>query len=123
MSKITYAALRQFYGTENYYRMGDKFVYTDGIKYLSDNGANWLLQEIFLHQTHPRIKDEPFQSWTLRRVESSAGLTCTDGNDKVLAVKEIEYTDFPLPEINIFVELGSIDGKTEVMVCMLPSER
>ncbi len=114
--------LRQFYGSEKYYRLG-KLVYTEGIKFLTENGCHWLVYDISLFQMLPAIEKQDFQSWVLTVKDNVGELVCTDGNDNILHRVNIPYTDFPLPEITIFVERGSIDGKTEVMVCMLPSER
>jgi Family of unknown function (DUF6876) len=48
-----------------------------------------------------------------------ATLSCGDGNGKILFTKHIEFTDFPLDEILLFVEeahldLASLDQQTDV---------
>jgi hypothetical protein len=42
----------------------------------------------------PTLKHESFQVWKLKRMDGdSAVVQCTDGNDKVLKVQQIDYTD------------------------------
>lgn len=104
--------LEQFTGTENYYKHPlSKCVYTDGVKYLADQaGAYWLIDAIFSYR-----RTEPFQVWKLMVIEdTSALLTMQEDSDRpILVSQNIEYTDFPEPEITIYL----IDG-----VLLLPSE-
>ena len=104
---ITRADLSHFTGTENWYRhaIARNVLYTDGIKYLAERaGAYWLLDEIALAQSLPRIKAEPFQRWHLLvRPNHTARLTCDDGNYNIRLSKEISFTDFPLDEIAIYL--------------------
>jgi hypothetical protein len=44
---------------------------------------------------------------------SSASLSCADGNGNTVYRKEIEYTDFPLPEITLWFTDNTV---------LLPSE-
>lgn len=119
--------LAQFYGTEKYYRHWTrKLVWTDGIQYLQD-GAGWLLDAIASYQGEKSLsKDglEDFQLWELKVKDSKAVLTCRADSDEPAVVEQlIEYTDFPMEYIKIYVERGSLDGKNECMIAMLPSER
>lgn len=119
MSKtLTQADLRQFSGSERWYRHGlvKRILYTDGAKHVADaGGAYWLLDEIALAQEF--IKDvaaEAFQVWKLKRGEGhSATLTCEDGNHTTVFTKAIAFTDFPLPEITLWFTDNTI---------LLPSE-
>jgi hypothetical protein len=88
---------------------------TDGVKYLIDNAeAYWLVDAIASHQLEGRTTREPFQAWTLKKHENgSATLKADDGNDNWLVTQEIEYTDFPLDEIKLYL----VDG-----ILLLPSE-
>lgn len=108
---LTAADLRQFTGTENWYRhaIARNVLYTDGIKYVAEKaGTSWLLDEIALAQSLPHIKAEPFQRWHLQvRPNHTALLTCDDGNYNIRLSKEIEFTDFPLDEIAIYMT-GSV---------------
>ena len=114
---ITPSNLANFYGSENlYFRpIARDWKYTDGIKFLSDNGASWLVDAILSHLKHTRkLFGQDFIVAKLKVKDRSAMLTFDDGNDNILAHQKIEYTDFPLPEISIYCENNTL---------MLPSER
>lgn len=114
---ITASDLAQFTGTENYYRhtLFTPIKYTDGVKYLAEEaGAYWLLDKVATNQLNPKIRREEFQSWKLRvGHNNTAVLTCDDGNGNIIHTEDITFTDFPLPEIDLWVEGG---------VILLPSE-
>ena len=118
---ITYADLAQFTGTTQWFRhsLNRAVLYTEGAQYLAEHaGAYWLLDEIAIAQRYERnLKDQPFQVWKLTVTNSTATLSCTDGNGKTLVAKHIDYNDFPLPEIELYVE-GDVEGR----VILLPSE-
>jgi hypothetical protein len=100
------ADLAGFTGSENWYQhwLG-KSLYTDGVKYVADNaGAYWLLDEIAISQTRPKVKAEEFQVWTLKvdLEKRKAVLACDDGNGNVVFSKKIEFTDFPLAAITFY---------------------
>lgn len=109
--------LRQFTGSEQFYRHGlcRNVVYTEGVQYLADKaGAYWLIDKVATNQHEPKIKREEFQCWKLRLGENStATLTCDDGNGNVVHSEEITFTDFPLPEIDLWFQNNTI---------LLPSE-
>ena len=66
------------------------------------------------------------QFWTLSVKDNSAALICERDEGDIVIRQNIEYTDFPLPSIRIWLEAGAaiIDGtERSVMVAMLPSER
>ena len=115
--KITESDLRQFTGSEQWYRhsLNRKMLYTDGVQYLAEHaGAYWLVDEIAIAQVYdPRVKREEFQVWKLVVSNSVATLSCEDGNGNAVFSKHIPFTDFPLPEIELWVE-GN--------VILLPSE-
>lgn len=99
--------LRQFTGTEQWYRHGlnRNVLFTDGAKYVADQaGAYWLLDEIALTQLfETSVSSEGFQLWKLVvKPDHTATLTCEDGNGHAVYSKEIEFTDFPLPEISFY---------------------
>jgi hypothetical protein len=104
---LTQADLRQFTGSEHWYRhaINSRVLFTDGAKYVADTaGAYWLLDEIALIQPHDKgVAAEEFQFWKLAvRPDHTATLTCEDGNGHVVFTKEIAYTDFPLDEITFY---------------------
>lgn len=106
-AKLNEAELRQFTGTENWYRheINRNVLYTDGAKYVGDQGcAYWLLDAISIAQRYEkRIAAEEFQVWTLKvNAERMALLVCDDGNGKIVYTQQIEYTDFPLDEIKLY---------------------
>lgn len=110
---LTKADLAQFTGTEQWYRhpLVRNVYYTDGIHYLAETaGAYWLINEIALLQLESRISNEEFQRWNLQvdLEQSTAVLSCDDGNGYMLYSKKIDYTDFPLDEIKLYVSQGVI---------------
>jgi hypothetical protein len=128
--------LAQFTGTENYHRssaFAKNIYHTDGIQYLAENAkAFWLIDAIVSHQFTKRVNQEPFQVWTLDVDERKhATLLATDGGNGGLddglpdhiARQFIEYTDFPLPYIKLYLESGSLDGEHPCKILMLPNER
>ena len=124
------AALAQFTGTENYHynaiARASGVVYTEGIRTLAmDAECWWLLDAICSHQ--PRCRRDPLlkqiQFWTLTVKDNAAVLICERDEGDIAIRQDIPATDFPLPEMKIWIENGSIDGINPVMVMMLPTER
>ena len=122
--------LAQFIGTEDYYRgLVSSFYYTDGVKFLADQagkqGAHWLVDAICSWQFSNKVRREEFQVWTLKTnlEKKSAVLICDDGNEHEITRQQITRTDFNLPEIKLYLELGSVDAKHTAQILMLPSER
>lgn len=110
--------LTQFCGTETWWRhWTGRITYTDGVKFLAEKaGAFWLIDLVASHQT-ARLRQEEFQIWKLvvdRDKRPMAIATCqADTDEPVLVQQEIEYTDFPLPSIKLYL----VDK-----VLMLPDE-
>ncbi|MDX1962027.1 MAG: hypothetical protein SFX18_02665 [Pirellulales bacterium] len=121
--------LRQFTGTENYYRhwMNSRFVYTDGVRYLAEKaGAHWLLDLIFSHQAEiiRRSLDDPryrmeFQVWRVQH-DGNGGcrVYCDDGDGLEMASQDVPFTDFP--ELENF-RLYLVHDRAKVCL-YLPSE-
>jgi hypothetical protein len=125
---VNLANLHNFTGTENYYRHWTRaLVYTDGIHYLMENGAAWLVDAVASYQKRaPLTKGDlkEFQIWELESKDGKAVLTCkADSNKKPAITQNIEFTDFPEGSIKLYVELGSLDGVKEELILMLTSER
>lgn len=124
--------LDQFTGSQSMYKHHfGKLYYTEGCEYLCANGCAWLIDAIASYQGTKALKTEDlkyFQLWelALSKIDGSpymATLTCRADTDVEPAVtQEIEYTDCPI-DIKLYVELGSLDGVNEHLICMLPSER
>lgn len=104
-------------GSETLYRhtLFRRILYSAGVQYLAETaGAYWLLDEIAIAQSRPKMKHEEFQVWTLKVANSAGVLTCTDGNYNQLFSKRVRFTDFPLPKITLYFENSTI---------CLPAER
>lgn len=104
--------LKRFTGSGHFYRnpLFPRKVYTEGVEFVAKNGgAYWLIDKIFA--TTP--KDEPFQVWTLTVAENKGHLVVTDGDGNELQEEHIDYTDFPLDTIVLWLVDGTL---------MLPSE-
>ncbi len=104
---LTASDLRQFTGSENWYRHGinRSVLFTDGAKYLADQArAYWLIDDIALAQRYvKRVAAEEFQHWKLTvKADHSATLACDDGNGNVVYAKRIPFTDFPLEETSLY---------------------
>lgn len=114
------AELPSFYGTEHYYRFSvitPNVLLTDGTKYLAESaGAYWLMDVIASHL--PAVEDG-FAIATLTKTDTGAHFTLSDDDppSSVWATQDIEYTDFPLDEVKLFV----ISNGSQ-WVILLPSE-
>lgn len=109
--------LRQFTGTDHYYKHMFGIRYSDGVKYLAERAnCYWLLDAITSHQPECRkdIMLRDFQMWVLHvYADKSAILNCERDTDDVAITQNIEYTDFPLQQIKLYFQNG---------VLFLPSE-
>jgi hypothetical protein len=111
------STLRSFIGTTEYHRHWSGMRFTDGVKFLADTAnAYWLLDVIASWQ--PKALLDPalqeFQLWELFvKPDRSARIVCSrDSEDKAFQ-QEIEYTDFALDYVRLYVEDS---------VILLPSE-
>jgi hypothetical protein len=104
---LTKSDLSHFTGTEQIFRHGlvRHIVYTDGVQHVAQAGeAYWLIDKIACAQLEPHIAREEFQLWKLSVAQdSTAVLTCTDGNGASITEQRIGYTDFPLDEVKFYV--------------------
>jgi hypothetical protein len=118
--------LNQFSGTERYYRsslFAKDIVHTDGVQFIAERGAAWMIDVIISQQIHPKVKAEPFQAWEFFVTEKhECRVICTDGNEHVVTSQIIPYTDLPFT-LTLWLELGSIDMVDPMWVIMLPGER
>ncbi|MCA2720194.1 DUF6876 family protein [Microcystis sp. M169S2] len=117
--------LDQFCSTENYYTNPFyPFLYTDGVKYVAENGkAYWLLDAIASWQGEPIIKSNQdlsqIQFWKLKvNPDQSAILICERDTDEPVITQKIPLTDFPIPGITLYL----CDMRTGKGVLILPSE-
>lgn len=119
MKTITQEDLARFQGTANYYRHWlNQFKYTDGVKYLAEAAeAHWLIDAIASYQRDERVTGDEmlqeFQLWQLSVCDGRGTLTLLRDTDDPVLSQEIEYTDFPLASVNLYLN---------EKVLMLPSE-
>ena len=117
--------LNEFTGTEGYHQWSPGIVATEGAKYVAETGeADWLLDLIASHQLEIRRHhpDVDFQVWHLRKNKTGGAVaTCEDGDGHVVVTQRLEYPDFPLSEVTLWVEPGECGGRP-VSVIELPSE-
>lgn len=111
--------LSQFTGTEAYTKWSilfRNFVLTDGAKFLAEEaGAYWLMDAVASH--YQAYKKEGFVVAKLLKYKGNWVLDITDGDENSLATQRIEYSDFPLEEITLYVI-----PQDDLWVILLPSE-
>jgi hypothetical protein len=113
--------LKQFHGTSEYHKHlfpgKSPIILTDGCKYVRDVcKAYWLFDAILSYQCDKILQGVNFQVWELKQLRKDLTwqLTCReDTGKKPLISQSIEFSDFPLEYIKIWV----IDK-----VALLPSE-
>jgi hypothetical protein len=111
------AALAERCGSEVFYRHPlSNMVYTEGVKLMADLcGAYWLIDAIASYQPTWGSKAD-FQVWLLKvdRENQEAVLTMQEDSDQPVRItQKIEFTDFPLPKMKLWVEGNTL---------LLPSE-
>jgi hypothetical protein len=105
------ASLAMHTGSECVYRHWSRQpVYTEGVQDLADQaGAYWLIDLVASWMLDPKIQAEAFVVWKLTvRPDHTAVAVAEDGNDHELVRQEIEYTDFPLDEISLYLTNGTL---------------
>ena len=116
-AKQIMAGLNQFTGTETWWKhpLLTKYTYTDGVKYVADScKAYWLIDAILAWQSNKSVQKQEFQVWKLtEQNDGSWRLICEDGDNHVVAIQAIPFSDFPLNEIVIWLTDN---------VLLLPSE-
>ena len=114
-------ALREFRGTEKYHKHlfpgKSPIILTDGCNFVREHmNAYWLFDAILSYQNEKILRDVNFQIWELRqqRKDLSWLLSCrSDSDKKPLITQVIEFSDFKIEEIKIWL-IGN--------VALLPSE-
>lgn len=109
---ITKHEIEQFSGTSEFYRHGlfRSMIYTDGIKYLIDNGCAWLVDVCCSAQIQSVVKQykDQLQFWELKidsEIPSKAcvfGTVSTEEGELIIYRQQIEYTDCPC-NVEIYV--------------------
>lgn len=114
-------ALRQFTGTNRYHKHlfpGLSQIHlTDGCDFIRTHcNAYWLFDAILSYQGEKILRHVNFQLWELRQSKKDLSwlLTCReDSNLKPLVSQIIEFSDFPLDYLKLYVIQG---------IALLPSE-
>jgi hypothetical protein len=112
-------ALRHFSGTEQYYKTGFRTRCTDGVYFLAENASCYWLLDI-IDSVAP-YSDFAVAELTVTEEEGrrSGKVVIDNGHDKrnrdykLFHTQDIEYTDFMLDSIKLYV----VDG-----IILLPSE-
>ena len=126
---LTHADLRQFTGDLKRFRhsLNRRVIYTPGVQFLAEKaGAYWLIDAIASYMGSPQLnkaiaEDDrlaSLQFWRLDVTGNTAVLTCrADSGVEPVIRQEIEYTDFPLDHIDVWVGFDN-----EYWTIYLPSE-
>lgn len=104
------ANLQYFSGSTNFYMFTRKIIYSEGVRYLAEHcDCYWLLDLINSWQTEKVVNEQEFQVYKLKvNPDHSATVTIEDGNYNILAIQNIEFTDFPLISIDIWFSNDTI---------------
>ncbi|MBX3045201.1 MAG: hypothetical protein KIT33_10305 [Candidatus Kapabacteria bacterium] len=98
--------LDQFNGSENYFKhpLIKGVVYTDGVREMAQICKSyWLIDACLSWQLDKKVSNQEFQVFKLKvHEDKSATLNIEDGNYNIIAKQEIEFTDFPLDEIELY---------------------
>jgi hypothetical protein len=89
--------LRQFTGTQHYYRNFTGLLYTDGIHYLAERAAAyWLIDLVGSYQY--KLRNVPFQVWRIIVSDDQTALITMreDDGQPTKIQQKVLYTDFPL---------------------------
>ena len=111
------AELRQFTGSEEFYRhFTNAVIYTQGVKFLAERARlYWLIDLIASLQTRA-LKDRAlreFQLWELRIANGKAVLVCLRDSEDVAFRVPLKFADSALDYVRLYVENGTL---------LLPSE-
>ncbi len=128
-SRLTHADLRQFTGDLIRYKhpLNPQVIYSPGVRYVAEKGkAYWLIDAIASYFGSPEMQAaqrhdyrlREMQFWRLKVIDKSAVLVAeADSGETPFIQQEIEYTDFPLEQIDIW---AAFDGLHWTLY--LPSE-
>jgi len=117
MSVFDPIVLKQFTGTEKYYRISKRHLLTDGTKYLAEHASCfWMMDAIASHLMEIGT-DDWFVIVKTTVTDAKALMVYEDGNGHEHARQEIPYTDLPLDDVTLYACWDS-----EHWVIMLPTE-
>ena len=104
-------ALAQHSGSLDRFRHWTQHViYTPGVADMAKLcNAYWLIDLVASHQIDPKVRSEEFQVWELTVEAGQKAVACaTDGNSNPVVRQDIEYTDFPLDTIKLYLDQGTL---------------
>lgn len=98
--------LSQFTGSDTVYRHWSDLVYTEGVRFIAEScEAYWLIEAIASYQhlfrRDPMLRE--IQFWTLKKLDDGWELLCERDSGDVAIRQKIEYSDFPLNQIKLYV--------------------
>lgn len=85
--------LAQFHGTEGYTRGYMGVLMTDGVNYLTQYGANWLVTDAIVIVTQKLAQHDFIVIEAIVDENNTARVIYSDGNDNILHKQIYEYTD------------------------------
>jgi hypothetical protein len=104
-------ALAQHSGSlERFRHWTRRIIYTPGVEDMAKIcNAYWLIDLVASHQITPSVRAEEFQVWTLTvAADHTAVASADDGNGREVARQDIEFTDFPLDQIKLYLAEGTL---------------
>jgi len=103
--------LKEFHGSSQYHSHlfpgKSPLIITDGCAFVREKmGAWWLFDAILSYQMDKRLRNVPFQIWEFKQLKNDLSwlLSCReDTGEKPVITQCIEFSDFPLESIKIWV--------------------
>jgi hypothetical protein len=117
------SGLIQFIGSQTYtLHWTKRLIYTEGVAWLQEAAeCGWLIDLIASHQGDPALEAcGGIQFWKLKvdlKTKRARAICIPDTGRPPVVSQEIEYSDFPLESIDLWMEY---DGETWTL--MLPRE-
>lgn len=93
-----------FTGTVNWYRHSIQrdVMFTDGVKFFAEAACAWWFVDDSIIEYAPLMRQHGFLTITLNVSDTKAKITVDDGNDNVLATREIPFTDCPVGQYRFY---------------------
>lgn len=104
--KNLWSELKQFYGTQNYYKgyMGVKE--TDGVHYLGAK-AGWLVSDAeVIVKAHPKVRNIDFVTIKVKSKDNKASVTYLDRQGKKVYTQRYSYAEIPDGEKKLYYTDG-----------------
>jgi hypothetical protein len=107
---IEQALARHSGSLERFRHWTKRIVYTPGVADMAEMcSAHWLIDLVASHQVAPSVRAEEFQVWKLTvAADRTALAVADDGNGREVARQVIEFTDFPLDEMTLWLVNGTL---------------